>query len=529
MPAIQDLLTQLSQPAAFPNAPAAVEVHQTHISIVFLAGDFAYKVKKPVQLGFLDFSTLERRRHYCEEEVRLNRRLAPAVYLGVVPVTQQDDGIRFEGDGPAVEWAVKMRRLPPEATLENRVERNETAEHHLQALARRLAQFHAGAETSAAIAAFGRFEVIAGNMCENFTQTARHVGDTVHAGVYERVRTLTEEALGARHEIIDARAARGVPRDTHGDLHLDHVYWFPDQAPPDDWVIIDCIEFNERFRYADPMADVAFLAMDLAFHGRRELARAFLDSYQEASGDVEGRLLAPLYASYRAVVRAKVEGMELCEQEIPDAEREAARQRAQGHWLVALDELEEPNRRPALALIGGLPGSGKSTLADALAQHASFDVLRSDVVRKELAGLTPAESGRSAFGDGIYSAAWTERTYAELARRAENIVAVGGRALIDASFRSDARRHDFFALARRWGVRTLMLECRAAPEVIRERLHQRRGDASDADWAVYQQAATEWQSPNPASQRLMRLMDTTAGSPENIAPAMTALRHFGLV
>lgn len=528
MPAIQELLEQLSRPTAFPDGPAAVEVRQTHISVVFLAGDFAYKIKKPVQLGFLDFSTLERRRHFCEEEVRLNRRLAPGVYLGVVPVTRQGDGLRFEGAGPAVEWAVKMRRLPPAATLQNCVERNETAESHLQALARRLAQFHAGAETSDVIAAFGRFEAVAGNVRENFSQTASHVGVTVDRGVYERVRALTEKALAARQQVIAARAARGVPRDTHGDLHLDHVYWFPQQAPPDDWVIIDCIEFNERFRYADPMADVAFLAMDFAFHGRRDLAQAFLESYQQACGDAEGRLLAPLYTSYRAVVRAKVEGMKLGEKEIPDSERDAARQRAQAHWLVALDELEEPMRRPALVLVGGLPGCGKSTLAEALGQRGHFEVLRSDVVRKELAGLPPAESGRSAFGGGIYTASWTERTYAELARRAETILAVGGRVLIDAGFRSDGRRHDFFALARRWGVRALMLECRAAPEVIRERLQQRRGDASDADWAIYQQAADEWQSPDPASQRLMRVIDTTSAGPGNPNDALTALQYFGL-
>ncbi len=522
-----ELLAALSQPAAYPFAVDAVAVHQTHISMVFLAGDVAYKIKKPVQLGFLDFSTLERRKHFCEEEVRLNRRLAPQVYLGVVPVTRRHDGLHFEGAGPAVEWAVKMRRLPAEATLENRLADDGEKPFPLDALAQKLARFHAGAAAGAAIAAFGRFDVVAKNIRENFEQTASHVGVTVNPAVYERVRQLAEATLVDQHELIEARATRGVPRDTHGDLHLDHVYWFPDRPAPDDWVIIDCIEFNERFRYADPMSDVAFLAMDLAFHGRRDLAKAFVEAYVSAGGDAEGRALLPMYTSYRAVVRAKVEGMELAETEIPDDERTLACRRAQAHWLVALGELEKPERRPALVLGAGLPGTGKSTLAAALAQSAHFDVLRSDVIRKELAGRAPTESGRTAFGTGIYDAAWTERTYHEIERRATALLVQGGRVLVDASFRSDSRRRCFFELAQRLGVPVLLLECRADPAVVRQRLKERRGDASDADWAIHQLAAGEWEAPSLAVQRGHNVIDTTVAL--TLGPAHAALQGAGLM
>src|SRR5262245_52418780 len=450
-----NLLAALSQPAAFPISVDAVEVHQTHISMVFLAGKFAYKVKKPVQLGFLDFSTLERRRHFCEEEVRLNRRLAPQVYLGVVPVTRQGDGLRFEGNGPAVEWVVKMRRLPPEATLESRLASDGDPPFPLEALAEKLARFHAGAASGEEVAALGRFDVVARNLRENFEQTKSHIGLTVDAAVYDRVHRLTEAALERQRPLIEARAARGVPRDTHGDLHLDHVYWFPEQPAPDDWAIIDCIEFNERFRYADPMSDVAFLAMDLSFHGRRDLSRAWVEAYAGASGDHEGPALLPLYTAYRAVVRAKVEGMELAEPEIPEDERRLARERAQAHWLLALAELEEPRRRPGLLLVAGLAGAGKSTLAQALGHAADFEVLRSDIIRKELAGLAPEQSGRATFGTGIYTADWTERTYREIEKRAAGLLAQGRRVLVDASFRSDLRRRRFFELAQRLGAAAL--------------------------------------------------------------------------
>src|SRR5262245_54884173 len=311
------LIEALSHPSAYPHPVEAVEVRHTHVSVVFLAGPFAYKVKKPVALGFLDFSTLEKRRHFCEEEVRLNCRLAPTVYLGVVPVSQADAGLRVEGRGQLAEWAVKMERLPEEAALQERLRLAAIDPVALQALARRIASFHAAAETGERVSAFGRFEVVARNARENFDQAAPQIDLTISRAVYERLRALTEEAHGRLQPLVEARARRDVPRDTHGDLRLDHVYLFPDRPPPGDLVVIDCIEFNERFRYADPVADVAFLVMDLKFHGRGDLAREFADAYVRAANDEGGRALLPFYTAYRACVRAKVEGFELAEKEVP--------------------------------------------------------------------------------------------------------------------------------------------------------------------------------------------------------------------
>jgi aminoglycoside phosphotransferase family enzyme/predicted kinase len=543
---VTTLIEALSRPEAYRHLANTIEVHQTHISVVFLAGPFAYKLKKPVNLGFLDFSTLDKRKHFCEQEVRLNRRLAPQVYLGVVPITSEPEAqaragsdyiacasgsrvLRFGGSGEIVEWAVQMKRLPSEATLENRLLRDEVNAGQIRALAERIAAFHRAAQSGERIASFARFATVAHNARENFKQAQPLIGATVSAVVFERVRALTEAQLAQYHDLIETRAERGVPRDTHGDLHLDHVYLFPDEAPPNDLLMIDCIEFADRFRFADPVADMAFLLMDLAFHGRRDLARVFAEAYFETSCDAEGRNLASFYSAYRAVVRAKVEGMELCEKEIDAEERRQAEQRARAHWLLALGELEEPVKRPALVLVGGLPGSGKSTLGRSLAEAASFSVLRSDVIRKELAGVGESARPVPDFGTGIYTEAWTERTYAELLQRAERLLWHGDRVLIDANFRAERERQAFFDAARRWGVAVLFIHCQAARELTRIRLQSRRHDASDADWRIYERLEQTWQPVRPEWRRMTYTMDTSGPVDENVTHLQTILRQEGLM
>ncbi len=444
------------------------------------------------------------------------------------PVVRRGVAVYVEGDGDAVEWAVKMTRLPEEATLKAVLGRQAVGPELLGTLATRLARFHAAAEGGPGVSALGRFEVVAGNARENFLQSQAQVGGTVSVAVFERLRALTEDHLRSLRPLIEDRAERGVPRDTHGDLRLDHVYLFPERSPPDDVVIIDCVEFSERFRYADPVNDVAFLVMDLAYHGRRDLARSFASSYFREAGDEEGRALLPFYSAYRAVVRAKVAGLKQAEPEVTPNEREAARASAWGHWLLALGELEEPLRKPCLLLVGGLPGTGKSTLARNLAQRANFTVIRSDVVRKDLAGVSANEPNPSFFAEGIYANEWTERTYAECLRRAEGILFEGGRVLIDATFREDRRRRMFLDAAGRNGIPGRVFLCRADAGIVRERLRLRRGDASDADWSVYQETVGLWQEPSPAVLSAVYYVDTGGSPEEALAFALDQLRHAGL-
>jgi aminoglycoside phosphotransferase family enzyme/predicted kinase len=519
---LADLIEALSAPGAYPEPVDRVEVRQTHISVVFLAREHVYKIKKPIKPNFLDFSTLEIRLHFCREEVRLNRRLAPDVYLAVVPVVRTANGLKWEGDGEIVEWAVKMRRLPAEATLLERLRRDEVGVEMIESLARKIAAFHQSASTDERIAAFGRFDGVARNLRDVLAHSVSQVDKTVRLAVFERIKARMEETLSRLRPRIEARAGRGMPRDTHGDLRLDHIYYFPDKEPSADLVIIDCIEFNERFRFIDPVADMAFVAMDLAYHGRRDLARAFADAYFSATGDEEGRELLSLYTAYRASVRGEVEGMLVTEQEVPAAEREVAAMRARAYWLLALSELEPSGKKPCLLLVAGLPGAGKSSLARALAERADFCLIRSDVVRKELGTQTRSVS------EGIYTPEWNARTYAECLHRAEQLLAEGSRVIVDATFREEKQRRNFLEAAVRWGVPGGMLLCRAEPDTVRRRLQQRKGDASDADWSVYRHLAASWEDPGTLTQRVCHTISTEGSPEESLSRALEVLRQMGL-
>lgn len=526
---IGSLIEALSHPSAYPGPVDRVDVRQTHISVVFLAGTHVYKIKKPLALGFLDYSTLAQRKLYCDEEARVNRRLAADVYLGTVPIVREKSALRVEGHGEVVEWAVKMVRLPAESTLREKVRQGAVGPEHVTTLARRIAAFHAHADAGPAISACGRFDVIARNARENFSQSLSHVGTTVSSSVFDRVQSLTEASLARLHFLMEQRAARGVPRDGHGDLRLDHVYHFPERNAPADFVIIDAIEFNQQFRAGDPMADIAFLIMDLIFEGRRDLARAFCDAYVRESNDEEGRELVPFYTAYRAVVRAKVEGIEAGEAEIAEHDRARARTRARAHWLLALGELEEAGSRPCLVLVAGLPGVGKSTLAQAIADRATFTLIRSDVVRKELAREAGVPEAAAEFESGIYSPEWTERTYRECLARAERLLFEGRRVLVDANFRSEPHRTQFLTAAHDWGVPPLLFHCRADVSIVRARLDARESDSSDADWQIYQRAAARWEELAPETARFTQEIDAGESLGESLARAIRVLQEHRLV
>lgn len=522
------LLDALSKPEAYPHPAAPVATIQTHISAVFLAGPFAYKVRKPVDFGFLDFTSLENRLHDCEEEVRLNRRLAPDVYLGVEPVAAAFGGLKMGGQGEIVDYAVKMRRLPEDRTLESAVARGEADAATMGALARRLAEFHRAAERGERAARWARWGEVAANCRANFDAIEPFVGGAIDGGVYATLLRETEDALARLQPLIASRAAGGVACDTHGDLHLEHVYWFPGEPAPGDFVIVDCIEFSERFRYADPVADLAFLCMDLKFHGRTDLARALAEAYLEDSGDPGAEALLPFYSAYRADVRAKVECLELGEQEIPEEERERALGRARAHLLLALGELAPSAERPCLVMVAGLPGSGKTSLATRLAASKRLERICSDLVRKELAGVDADVSASAPIAQGIYSPDWSDRVYGEMLGRARAALLAGKRVVVEAGLRSEARRAPFAALARACAVPCVVLVCEAGEGAIRARLGAAREGGSDADWGVREALAAAWEPAESSPACRVRVVSTEGTREESLAQAASALAAEGL-
>lgn len=525
---LEELIAELGKPDAYQPRPERVDVHQTHISAVFLAGEFVYKVKKPLRLSFLDYSTLELRRHYCEEEVRLNRRLAPDVYLGVTPVVRRGGNLFVEGPGEVVEWAVKMRRLPDEATLRANLDRGPLAHGLIEELGRRIAAFHASADRNERISASCRFANIARLARDNFDESVGQVGTTVSPRVFRRLTELTESALERLRPEMDHRAERGLPCENHGDLRLDHIYIFPERPPPKDIVIIDGIEFNDAFRFGDPAVDMAFLVMELVANDHRDLAAVFHDAYASASGDHPSAGLVSYYVAYRAMVRGKVNGMKAARAELAEADRARAVQRARAHWLVALGALEPPGLRPCLVLVGGLPGTGKTTLARELSRTAEFQVIRTDQVRKELARSAGLAGDAHGFEEGIYSPEWTDRTYQACLDRAEAELFEGRRVLVDATFGREVWRNRFLEAGVQRGIPTVLFVCEAKAEAVQRRLELRKHDLSDADWTVHLRAAREWEPPGPISSRKSHVIDTTESASAAAARAIGFLRESGL-
>jgi uncharacterized protein len=500
---------------------------ETHISQVFLGDRDVYKVKRPVDLGFLDFSTLALREQACAAEVVLNRRLAPDVYHGVVGVVREQAGrLTFLprdqlADRPVLEWAVHMTRLPDRERLDVRLEQGALGSDELMRLAGLLVDFHARACADQRSAAFGAPAIIACNVEENFAQTADLVGDHLGRAELEQLMTYQRAFLRDHAGLFEERARTGFVRDGHGDLRLEHVY-----RRGDTHVIIDCIEFNQRFRFADVCADLAFLTMDLKNHGRPELAELLAAEYARLSDDYALYGLLDFYESYRAFVRAKVSSLLANDANVSERTREQARKAARGYFLLALSAAEPTLRPGQLIVCMGMIASGKSTLAEGLGRAMAIPVLSADWTRKKLLALQPRDPLREQPFQGAYGAEVSERVYATLRQRAELVLRSQRSVIIDATFRSQAERAAVLELARSCAAQALFVECVCPREVALDRLRQRADGphVSDGRAEVYDAFAASFDATSTLPSVAHLVVDTTGPVEEVLA---TLLREIG--
>lgn len=513
------IVAALRRPAAFPWPATEVIVHETHGSFVFVAGDYAAKLKKCVKTAFFDYSTRALRRELCEREVEINRALAPSIYLGTRDVVEVGDEVRIRGDGDepsrVLDTVVLMRRIDPAKLLVSRVKDGRASEEDIDALVEILVPFYARARSGASTQLYGTPDAVRRPIEGNFTETQHRIGRDLTEERFAALRSAQLSFLTLHRDLFERRVAEGRIREGHGDLRAEHVAYLPEP------VVIDRIEFSEAFRSGDIAADLAFLRMDLEFHGAPRLAERLIERFVARSGDAELPRLVEFYASYRAYVRAKVDAILVDQGGRANGDSESLEARVRRYFELA-SYLALSFNEPLLVLVGGLSGSGKSTVARAVAEALGAVLIRSDVARKNLAGLAPEASAESVWGGGIYTAEFTDRTYEAILSDTKRYLDSGATVVVDATFSREELRRRFAGAAHEAGARPVLLECRVPRDVALARLAERSrvgGDASDAGPEIRERQEESYEAPRDAVP-----LDTTRDPPAVIESALAALR-----
>lgn len=483
------VITAMLKPDFYDHPVEQCELIETHISWVILTGAYAYKIKKPVNFGFLDFSTLEKRRYCCDEELRLNRRTAAALYLSVLAITEDKHKLVLNGVGEPVEYVVKMLQFPQQAQLDRLLAKNQLQAEHLDRIAQMVADFHQKIAIADEQSGYGTPQAVFYPVEENFTQIREQPIDQrshERLTLVERWNHLIYAELVAE---FTRRVEQGFIRECHGDLHLANLAWVDNQP-----IAFDCIEFNPRLRWIDVMSEVAFLTMDLQQRQQPLLAQRFINTYLEYSGDYAGLGVLTFYLCYRAMVRAKVAVLRLQQAALERQEVESLTQEFNTYLELALSYTQsEP---PRVIITRGLSASGKSTVSQQMLESLPAIRIRSDIERKRMAGLWPEGNNNINETPDIYSPTYTDKTYQQLLTTADKILAAGYSVIVDATFLKFEQRQLFQLLAKKNQIPFVILELTAKPETLKNRIQARRDDISDADLKVLEHQLEHYQPLN---------------------------------
>ena len=473
------LIKALQDPAIFPHPVESFSVIETHISWVLLTGQFAYKFKKPVNFGFLDFSTLDKRRFFCEEELRLNKRLAPELYLEIVNITGSPDKPVLNGEGHTIEYAVKMVQFPQSAQLDHVLSEGLLTNSHVDLIAKEVANFHAGCQVAHREAHFGSTDAVRSPVVENFAQIRQQAVDQEDLDIVEEIERWSDASFSRHQADFQKRKADGFIRECHGDMHLRNIALINEQI-----VIFDCLEFNEEFRWIDVMSEIAFLCMDLDDRNKEQFSNRLLNAYLEITGDYEGVILLRFYQVYRAMVRAKVDALRLSQAGLSEDDKVDIGVDFRTYLHLAGKYTQQ--EKPVLFITHGLSGSGKTTGTQNLIEATGLIRIRSDIERKRLYSVA-VTSREEETGKGIYSREASIKTYERLRKLAESLLLAGRSVIVDATFLKQHEREKFMALAEKVNVPFHILSFRAPESVLQTRVIERQAknqDASDASVAV---------------------------------------------
>lgn len=519
-----DLIAALQNPELYDHEVDGFQIMETHISWVILTGPYAYKIKKPMDFGFLNFTTLDKRRHYCHEELRLNRRLAPALYLDVLPISGTSESPVLGGDGEAFEYAIKMAQFPQEGLLDQLQAQDKLTNDHIDALADQIAQFHQTIQPVAQDSALGSAAEAFAPMQQNFDQIRPLISDTDLLAQLDQLEAWTQDTYTRLQPVLEQRKAQGFVRECHGDIHLGNVTVYQNQV-----VLFDCIEFNDEFRWIDIINDIAFLVMDLEDRGLQSMANRALNAWLEATGDFEGLQLLTFYKAYRAMVRAKVALFTMGAPGMSDAAKAELMERYRRYANLAESCMAIPNR--FMLIMHGVSGSGKTTVGNGIIEALGVIRIRSDVERKRLFGLAPTDKSHSDIDSGIYTDEATNQTYTRVGEIASQVLSFGYPVLIDATHLKQWQRQALQDSAEANGVPDLIVACEANIETIRRWLTERAEAGNDASEASLQVLDRQLASLEPLTEEEQQhtLVIHTENAAETTELANLIKAHLKLV